>query len=83
MTQDDDPLLTRSEIAEMYGVQPRTVAETWCTRPDFPKPDVRISQRIVRWRRSRIEAWATGELRSRVPTLGSTSRLADAGRDAR
>lgn len=64
---DEDPLLTRTEVAELLGIRPSAVtdhlvrsrkhrAEGDPHRGDMPEPD-KIAGRSSLWRRSTIDAW--------------------------
>ena len=49
----DDPLLTRTQISEMFGVSPRTV-ERWQSQRLIPAP-LRLGKRgCLRWRKSSL-----------------------------
>ena len=77
-------LLTIDDIAEMFKVGRRTVADHWIHRPDFPPPAIAPSRRTRRWDRDEIIAWATPAGRKsaqRAP--GSTYSAAGSGLDAR
>jgi predicted DNA-binding transcriptional regulator AlpA len=50
-------LLDFDDIAAMLGVSRGTARDKLTKRPDFPKPTVRISQRIQRWSRDDVLAW--------------------------
>ena len=52
-------LITIDDIAEMFKVGRRTVADHWIHRPDFPPPAIAPSRRTRRWDRDEIIAWAT------------------------
>ena len=50
-------LLDYDDLCQRYGLSRRYVRDTLTKRPDFPKPAVRLSQRLVRW-----ALWVTGDL---------------------
>lgn len=52
-----------AEIAQHLKVKRRTVTDKWTKRPDFPKPELRVSQKTVRWSADAVKRWATGERR--------------------
>ncbi len=46
-TNEPDRRLPTSEVARRYGVSRRTI-ERWCSRPEFPKPDI-VNKRKYFW----------------------------------
>ncbi len=77
-------LLTIDDIAEMFKVGRRTVADHWIHRPDFPPPAIAPSRRTRRWDRDEIIAWATPAGRkSAQRSPGSTLTAAGSSPDAR
>lgn len=77
-------LITIDDIAEMFKVGRRTVADHWIHRPDFPPPAIAPSRRTRRWDRDEIIAWATPAGRKSAPrTPGNTYSAAGSGLDAR
>jgi len=77
-------LLTIDDIADLFKVSRRTVADHWIHRPDFPPPTLAPSRRSRRWDRHEIIAWATPAGRkSARPTPGSTWTAEGSGLDAR
>lgn len=48
-----------SDVAEMFGVHVKTIRR-WIDRGRFPVPDIRINQRVMRWRRTTIAAFMDG-----------------------
>lgn len=56
-------LITIDDIAEMFRVGRRTVADHWIHRPDFAPPAVAPTRRTRRWDRAEILAWATPKAR--------------------
>lgn len=51
-------LLTVKDIAELFRVSTRTVADKWIVRPDFPRPTFAPTRRTRLWDRAVIEKWA-------------------------
>ena len=51
-------LLNVDEIAALFGVSRRTVADHWISRPDFPAPAVAPSRNRRRWAREDLLKWA-------------------------
>lgn len=47
-----------AQIAAAFGLQRRTVTERLTKRPDFPKPVVRLSRKVVRWDAEAVKKWA-------------------------
>ena len=77
-------LITIDDIAEMFKVGRRTVADHWIHRPDFPPPAVAPSRRTRRWDRDEIIAWATPVGRkSAQRTPGNRWTTEGSGLDAR
>jgi predicted DNA-binding transcriptional regulator AlpA len=56
-------LITIDDIAALFQVGRRTVADHWIHRPDFPPPAIAPSRRTRRWDRDEIIAWATPAVR--------------------
>ena len=50
-------MLTRQDIASMLGVTVATVRRRVESRPDFPKPAIRLSQKTVRWEPGDVLKW--------------------------
>jgi predicted DNA-binding transcriptional regulator AlpA len=50
-------MLDRKQIAAMLGVPVDTVRRKVETRPDFPKPALRLSRKTVRWEPGDILRW--------------------------
>ncbi len=50
-------MLDRKQIAEMLGVNVDTVRRRVETRPDFPKPAIRLSRKTVRWEPGDVLRW--------------------------
>ncbi len=42
-------MLNRKDIAEMLGIRADTFRKCVESRPDFPKPALRLSQKMVLW----------------------------------
>lgn len=51
-------LVDTAEVARMLGLTREYVTDKLTKRPGFPKPAVNVSQRLRRWRRAEVEAWA-------------------------
>lgn len=67
-----DTLLTIDEIAARLDARPRTVADVWIHRHDFPAPVIAILRKR-KWRASDVDAWAARGARQPAPlTHGST-----------
>lgn len=65
MSEDEDPMLTVTEVAALLDIAPVTwrsyvsrAADTGAPTPDDPDLDRPPSRRSPRWRRSAIETWA-------------------------
>lgn len=54
-TNDIDPLLTRTQVRAMLGGIARNTLRNWEASGKLPPP-VRLSERVIGWRRSTIEA---------------------------
>lgn len=54
-TIDIDPLLTRTQVRAMLGGIARNTLRSWEASGKLPAP-VRLSERVIGWRRSTIEA---------------------------
>lgn len=52
---ENDPLVTRKEAQVMFGGVSRRTIWAWEKKGKLPPP-VRLSERVVGWRRSTIEA---------------------------
>lgn len=52
---DIDPLLTRTQVRAMLGGIARNTLRAWEAAGKLPPP-VRLSERVIGWRRSTIEA---------------------------
>ena len=79
-------LIDTKEIAAMLGVCRAHAVGRIVKRPDFPPPAVDLSQRLRRWERREVLAWATRAKSSpprRRPSPGSTPTAADSGLCAR
>ncbi len=50
-------MLDRKQIAEKIGVSPATFRKCIESRPDFPKPALKLSQKIVLWEDRDFERW--------------------------
>ncbi len=48
------------DIAELLGVTRAHVTDVLTKRPDFPAPRINRSQKMRRWDRWAVEAWASG-----------------------
>ena len=77
-------LLTIDDIAALFRVGRRTVADHWVHRPDFPAPAIAPSRRTRQWDRDQIIAWAKPAAPiSARRSRGSTLTAAGSGHDAR
>lgn len=50
-------MLDRKQIAEMLGIRPDTFRKSVEARPDFPKPALRLSQKMVLWNDADVLRW--------------------------
>lgn len=50
------PLLTLQQVADLLAVGKRTL-ERWIAAGNFPRPDFRSGQRVLRWRLTTVQAW--------------------------
>jgi len=50
-------MLDRKQIAERLGVKPETFRKCVESRPDFPKPVLKLSRETVRWDEADFERW--------------------------
>lgn len=50
-------MLNRQQIAEMLGIRADTFRKRVETRPDFPKPALKLSQKMVLWNDADVERW--------------------------
>lgn len=55
MNHEIDPLLTRTQVRAMLGGIARTTLKNWEASGKLPPP-VRLSERVIGWRRSTIDA---------------------------
>lgn len=61
MTPANDPLITRAQARLIYfGGINRSTLIRWEQAGKVP-PAIRISKRVVGWRRSTLEAWIDGK----------------------
>jgi len=51
------PLVNISELAALFGVSRKHAANRIVTRPDFPAPVVRLSQRTRKWSREDVTSY--------------------------
>jgi predicted DNA-binding transcriptional regulator AlpA len=54
-------LIDITEIAEILKVRREYVRDRVVKLPDFPAPAITLSQRVRRWRREDVVAWASPE----------------------
>ena len=54
MNQEIDPLLTRTQVCVVLGGIARSTLRNWEASGKLPPP-VRLSERVIGWRRSTIE----------------------------
>ena len=77
-------LMTIDDIAQLFGVERRTVANYWVHKPNFPPPMFAPTRRSRLWSRDEIIAWATPAARkSARPIPGSTSAVGSSDPGAR
>ena len=50
-------MLTRKEIAEQLGIRADTFRKSVESRPDFPKPALKLSQKMVLWNEIDVARW--------------------------
>lgn len=50
-------MLTRKQIADMLGIRQDTFRKSVEARPDFPKPALRLSQKMVLWNEVDVMRW--------------------------
>lgn len=58
-TQEIDPLLTRTQVRALFGGIARNTLRNWELTGKLPPP-VRLSTRVIGWRKSTIEAVLKG-----------------------
>lgn len=58
-TQEIDPLLTRTQVRALFGGIARNTLHNWELTGKLPPP-VRLSTRVIGWRKSTIEAVLKG-----------------------
>ena len=56
-----DRLLRRNEVEDMVGLKKSAIYDR-IARDEFPAPERFRSSRMVRWKRSKIEAWLEDQL---------------------
>ncbi len=56
-----DQLLRRSEVETIVGLKKSAIYDR-IAREEFPAPERFRSSRMVRWKRSKIEAWLEDQL---------------------
>ena len=66
-------MIDRPTIASMLGVTVETLRRRVETRPDFPKPALRLSRKTVRWDESEVQEWLRRQ-RSREAMSSTVSR---------
>lgn len=55
----NDPLIDTGGIAKLLGVSRAHVTDRLTKAPTFPPPVIDLSQRMRRWDRAAVLAWAT------------------------
>lgn len=80
MTQ---PTYTTEEIATLLGVSRKHVTDRVVSRPGFPAPVIRLSQRTRQWAQADVLAYLKDGPPPARPTPGSTSRTAPSSPGAR
>jgi predicted DNA-binding transcriptional regulator AlpA len=56
MSTSPAALMTRSEVAALLRIDPRTLSR-WCADPSFGFPEPVHRARVLRWKRTAIERW--------------------------
>ena len=77
-------LVTIDDIASLFKVNRRTVAERWIHRPDFPAPVFAPTRTCRRWAAEDVIAWGKPDARktgpySSAPTVGLATFAQTAG----
>lgn len=57
-------LLNTAQIAQLLGLEREYVTDKLTKRPDFPTPQVNVTQRLRRWSEADVMAWARGQRRA-------------------
>ncbi|MCC7291437.1 MAG: helix-turn-helix domain-containing protein [Phycisphaerales bacterium] len=55
-----DPLLDVADICAFLGLGERTLRR-WISSRAFPPPDARLRGKLLRWRRSTLDAWVQSQ----------------------
>lgn len=50
-------MLDRKQIAERLGIRADTFRKRVESRPDFPKPALRLSRKMVLWEERDVDQW--------------------------
>lgn len=74
--------LNTEEIAGLLGVSRKHVTDRVVTRPDFPKPVIRLSQRVRKWAEHEVLAYLKSAPQSAPASHGSTRRATAGDPDA-
>ncbi len=56
-------LIDTADIAADLSLARAYVTRRVVKRPDFPRPALRLSQKVVKWARSEYEAWKANHYR--------------------
>jgi predicted DNA-binding transcriptional regulator AlpA len=72
--EDDDRLVSRAEIAALYGVQPLTVY-LWGRAGKLPEP-IRLTKRTLRWKLSEVRAALEGKKGVKTATAAACNAAA-------
>lgn len=51
-------LIDLKQMADLLAINHNYLRDKVVKRPDFPEPALTLSQRVRRWRRVDVEAWA-------------------------
>lgn len=68
--------INTEEIAHLLGVSRKHVTDRVVTRPDFPKPVIRLSQRVRKWAQHEVLDYFRCGPRSAPASHGSSREAA-------
>lgn len=60
MSNPPEKLYSIRDISKLISVGERTLRR-WLSCGGFPKPDVRLRGKLLRWRRSTVDAWVQSQ----------------------